>query len=94
MRRLHLPERNRSRRTRSAGQVVIRPAYPDDADALDRLAGLDSRNVPSGPMLLAEVGDDVRAAVSLSDGTVLADPFQPTAELIPLLRARAADFSP
>ncbi len=44
-------------------------------------------------MLLAEVGDDLRAALSLSGGTVLADPFHPTAELVRLLYARAAELS-
>jgi hypothetical protein len=37
--------------------------------------------------LLAEVGGEVRAALSLQDGAVVADPFHPTAPLAELLRA-------
>jgi hypothetical protein len=71
----------------------VRTASPDDADALDRLAALENMRLPGGPMLLAEVGRDVRAALSLSDGTVVADPFHPTAELIELLRQQATELS-
>jgi hypothetical protein len=39
--------------------------------------------------LLAEVGGEVRAALSLSDGVVVADPFHPTAALAVLLRTYA-----
>lgn len=53
--------------------------------ALIRLAGLDSAEVPAGPVMLAEVAGEVRAAVSLSDRTVIADPFHPTAPLVQLL---------
>ena len=53
--------------------------------ALIRLAALDSAEVPAGPVMLAEVAGEVRAAVSLSDRTVIADPFHPTAPLVELL---------
>jgi hypothetical protein len=48
--------------------------------------------MPPGPMLLAEVGDQLRAAVSLTDGTVLADPFCSTNEAVKLLRERAKEL--
>jgi hypothetical protein len=41
------------------------------------------------PSLLAEVDEQLLAALGLSDGTVIADPFHHTADLIDLLRARA-----
>jgi hypothetical protein len=41
------------------------------------------------PVLLAEVDGQLRAALALTDGTVVADPFHPTADVIDLLRARA-----
>lgn len=69
--------------------VTLRYGFPDDAVALARLAALDSTRVPDGPLLLAEVSGEIRAALSLTDGTAIADPFHPTVELISLLRARA-----
>jgi hypothetical protein len=65
--------------------VTIRVVTPDDASALKRLAELDSSEVPACPVLVAEVGGELRAAVSLSDRAIIADPFQPTAPLVQLL---------
>jgi hypothetical protein len=73
--------------------VTIRPAFPDDARALARLAALDSAEVPAGDLVLAEVDGELRAAVG-QDGTAIADPFRPTAELTALLRIRAATIMP
>lgn len=74
--------------------ITIRPAYADDQPALVRLAALDSApGVPAGPVLLAEVDEQLRAALSLSDQSVIADPFFPTQHLVTLLRARAAAVS-
>jgi len=73
--------------------VTIRFAFPDDERPLGRLAALDSAAVPAAPVLLAEAGGELRAALSLSDGTVVADPFHFTEELIVLLRARAAQLA-
>ena len=69
--------------------IVIRPAYPDDHGALQRLAALDSATVPSAPVIVAEAAGELRAAVSTVDGAAIADPFWPTAELVELLRLRA-----
>jgi hypothetical protein len=67
--------------------ITIRHAYADDELALTRLAALDSAPaIPQQPMLLAEVDGELRAAVSLHDGTAIADPFFPTADLLDLLR--------
>jgi hypothetical protein len=71
--------------------ITIRPAYADDHAALARLAALDSAaGIPAGPVLLAEVDDVLRAALSLANGSVIADPFFPTQHLVRLLRAHAA----
>lgn len=71
-------------------QITIRPGYADDYDALARLAALDSApSVPPRPLLLAEVDGAVRAALSLRDGSCIADPFLPTAGLLVLLRTHA-----
>jgi hypothetical protein len=70
---------------------TIRPAYADDSVALLRLAALDSASaVPGGPLLLAESDGEIRAAMSLADGTVIADPFHRTMDLVALLRVHAA----
>ncbi len=71
--------------------ITIRPACADDDAGLARLAELDSTDrVPPAPVLLAEVGGELRAALSLHDGSTVADPFHLTADLVALLRARAA----
>jgi hypothetical protein len=69
--------------------VTIRHSTPNDHAALVRLAALDSQPVPDGPLLLGEVADRLWAAVSLDGKVALADPFQPSAEIVHLLRARA-----
>jgi hypothetical protein len=45
------------------------------------------------PVLLGEVGGELRAALSLADGAVVADPFHHTVALVELLRARAKQLS-
>jgi hypothetical protein len=74
--------------------VTVRPAHAADERALLRLAALDSAAVPPAPLLLAEVDGELRAALSLWDGTTIADPFHPTVALVELLRARAATRRP
>jgi hypothetical protein len=69
--------------------LTLRHAVPADADELDRLAQLDSRRAPRGVVLVAEVGGELWAAVSLDDMHAVADPFRPTGELVALLMARA-----
>jgi hypothetical protein len=69
--------------------VTIRPAYPDDALALARLADLDDARVPPGRVLVAEVGGELWAAASLDGDGAIADPFRPSGELLRALRARA-----
>lgn len=73
----------------SSAQIMIRPAYGDDELALVRLAALDSAVVPPAPLLLAEADGVLRAALSVTDGTTLADPFYRSARLVGLLRAHA-----
>lgn len=72
--------------------VTLRFGFPDDANAMARLAALDSSEVPSGPVLLAEVAGEPRAALSLRDGAVIADPFQHTTQVVDLLHIRATQL--
>ena len=69
--------------------LTLRYAVPADAEALDRLAQLDSRRAPRGLVLVAEVGGELWAAISLDDHHAVADPFRPTGELVALLVERA-----
>jgi hypothetical protein len=71
--------------------VVIRPAYPDDAAALQRLAALDSRRPLTGRVNVAERDGDLLVALATDDGGVVANPFAPTADLVALLRLHAAE---
>jgi len=75
--------------TTSTGAIVIRRATDADSFALADLATLDSREPLTGPALIAEVDGVVVAALDLHDGSVAADPFAPTAELVELLRLHA-----
>jgi len=69
--------------------LTIRMAAPADAPALRRLAQLDSAPPPEPvPSLVAEVGGELQAALSLDGGPAIANPFQRTAELVAMLAAR------
>jgi hypothetical protein len=70
-------------------EITIRRAYADDHLPLIRLAALDSAEVPPAPLLIAEIDGELRVALSLQDGSVIADPFVATADYIELLRTRA-----
>ena len=63
-----------------------------DRDSVAELADLDSRRAPDGPVLGAEVEGTLLAAISLTTGDVIADPFSRTAELRPLLETRAVQL--
>jgi hypothetical protein len=74
--------------------ITIRPAYADDESTIARLAALDSAEIPSAPILLAEVDGQLRAALSVNDGAVIADPFFPSVHLVELLSSHAAATAP
>ena len=67
----------------------FRPAGPADAVALHRLAALDDAEPVHGDVLMAFADGEAVAAMSLSDGRVVADPFRRTADVAELLRLRA-----
>ena len=71
-----------------ARAVTLRCAEAHDDAALNRLAALDSARPPAPPVLVADLESRLLAAISLADGSVIADPFHPTAALVELLRAR------
>jgi hypothetical protein len=73
--------------------LTIRRAHDADARALARLAALDSSSPPTGDSMIAEVGGELWAALEISSGAAIADPFRPSAELVELLRFRAGRMS-
>jgi hypothetical protein len=70
--------------------ISIRASTPADARTVMRLAALDSAPVPFGPVLIAEIDGEPKAALALRDGRVVADPFARTAELVQLLQMHAS----
>ena len=75
-----------------APAVTIREGEPADDAALRRLAERDSATVPSGPLVVALAGGELRAAVAIDDGATIADPFHRTDELVELARTRATQL--
>jgi hypothetical protein len=76
----------------SRAGLTLRLATGADRAALARLAELEQAERPSEPVLLGVVLGRPVAALSLNDGSVIADPFVRTAELVELLRVRAGQL--
>jgi hypothetical protein len=85
-----LVERSTMPAITTAPSVLIRAARGSDGPALDRLAALDSAELPTGGLLVAEADGRLVAAVAASTGEAIADPFLPTADVVALLELRAA----
>lgn len=73
--------------------VVVRMARHSDEPALRRLAALDSSRPPAAPALVVETNGELVAALALSGGPAVADPFRLTADLVGLLELRAAQIA-
>jgi len=73
--------------------VLIRRATAADSARVRTLALLDDRRLPAGPLLVAELGGEIVAARSLSTGSVIADPFRLTSDIVAMLRLRADQAS-
>ena len=73
-----------------ANAYVVRLASERDAETVRQLAELDSASYPLiEPVLIGEIHGRPAAAISLTDGRVVADPFQATSHLTPIMRLRA-----
>lgn len=73
--------------------VALRLARRDEHDIIRRIAALDDAKPLTGDALLALVDAEPVAALSLTDGRVVANPFVPTAQAVSLLRLRARQIS-
>ena len=76
----------------STTDITIRRADVRDADAIARLAELDSTRAPEGLVLVAEHDGELWAAISANDGHVAADPFRPSASSAQRLREHVASI--
>jgi hypothetical protein len=72
--------------TASSSSISLRHAVSSDAAALDRLAQLDSKRLPAGSHLVAERDGVMIAALAQPSGVTIADPFEPSADAVALLR--------
>ena len=95
-RRVRFGRKARAARRREADSSVISDVTvrrlnhgPSDRAALDYLADLDSREPLEGEVLGAELDGALVAAISLSTGDVIADPFTRTDQIRSLLELRA-----
>jgi hypothetical protein len=68
--------------------LTIRVAGKADEPTLKWLADIDSAPRLNGNVLLAELEGEARAAVSLETGTVIANPFKRSADIVRVLRLR------
>jgi hypothetical protein len=79
----------------TSSTIAMRAAATDSDERIVRkLADLDSAAAPEGPVVIALVDGRPVAAASLTDGAVVADPFEPTADVVELLQARVAASTP
>jgi hypothetical protein len=70
--------------------VTIRRLGAADRPTVLRLAELDSKDVPDGDLLGAEIEGRLVAVAPIAGGETIADPFSRTGELRALLELRAA----
>ena len=83
----------RAYRAEPGDAIVMRRSVSSDHAALERLAALESRRLPDGVFLVAEVDGEVVAATPLDvDAETLSDPFRRTAHIRELLELQAAQL--
>ena len=74
--------------------VTIRRATEADLSSVHEIAQLDSQWPPTPPFLVAEVGEEIVAAIAPATDVVVANPFRYTAHAVALLRLRAEQLTP
>ena len=72
--------------------LTVRYSVASDLSELARLAALDSATPPRGPALIAEADSRMLAALPMGSGRPIADPFEPTGEIVALLELRKAQL--
>ena len=79
---------HRERSEAESPSITIRLVRPTEVDEVRRVAERDCRDVPEGELLVAIAGGEIRAAISLTSGDFVADPFHHTEELVRMLVLR------
>jgi hypothetical protein len=79
--------------TSDTSTLAIRVAHTDEERDVRRLADLDDAPPLDGQALIALLDGEAVAAMSLSDGRVVANPFIGTTDAITLLSLRASQLS-
>jgi hypothetical protein len=77
-----------SKLTTHTSDITVRLAVPSDSSRLRTLAALDSARLPEGELVVAETGGQIVAALPLSGGAAIADPFHRTEVLLGRTRHR------
>jgi hypothetical protein len=72
--------------------VTVRHSAAGDERRLADLAALDSSPPLRGPALVAEADARLLAALPIGSGRAIADPFEPTVELVALLELRRSQL--
>ncbi len=75
-------------------QVTIRTLSEEDRESVAHLAQLDSSHEPQGHLLGAVVEGRLVAALSLTSGETIANPFVPTQGARSMLQLRARQLNP
>src|SRR5688572_15263129 len=78
----------------NSSRVTIRELAGGDEISLRELVERDTARGLRGDVVGAERDGHLMAAISLTSGDVVADPFHPTADLDALLRVRAGQILP
>jgi hypothetical protein len=82
----------RGSRDASPFTIELRLLGSDEAHVVRRLAALDDAPELEGQALVALIGGEAVAALSLEDRRVVANPFVRTSDAVSLLRLRAAQL--
>jgi hypothetical protein len=82
----------RRRPVADTSDVELRLCRIADDPQLEQLAALEGRPVPFGRLVVAVIRGRIVAALPLSGGPALRDPFTRTEHLMPLLELRAAQL--
>jgi hypothetical protein len=73
--------------------ISIKLSTEADRQRIAQLAELDGKHSPHGDVLLGETDGRLVAAIGM-DGTIIADPFERTAEVVRLLRLQVSGARP
>lgn len=71
-------------------RIDIRPAESGDSDQLEYLAQLEGAAIPRGTLLVAEVDQELWAAVAVETGEAVAHPFRPSGHVLAVVRLYAS----